>query len=176
MKQLGIKSFLIFLLILFAIVPLQSHFKSDESQLKNINVVTETSPKSGDKGIKIIVSSQDSEGLTVNNFDLSFLRYFENTTLDGVKRKAKEHYSSLGVTAPIIEFSSEANYVESGPMKLAVVRLSSSDGARQVFIAGLVGKEFKRVLCVRNTTESIPITYGECAEKIKEVFGVIIGS
>jgi hypothetical protein len=75
------------------------------------------------------------------------------------------------------DVTSEATYFESGSTKLAIIRLRWSDGsnhapiANHALIAGVVGKELKRVTCVRDSPETIPVSYGTCAEKVKEVFG-----
>jgi hypothetical protein len=71
--------------------------------------------------------------------------------------------------------SSEAVYVESRGTKLAVIRLSPGDGSRVVYVAGIVGRELKRVACARTSLAAIPITYGPCADKIAEVFAVTLG-
>jgi len=132
------------------------------------------SKPSANQEIGVVVSSQDSEGVTQQNFDLNFLKNLEIYTVERVKIKTKEYLASQGYPNADVNFTSEATYVESGPMKLAVIRLRA-EGSNQVFIAGIIGKELKRVACVKNSTETIPISYGVCGEKIKEVFGVKIG-
>lgn len=127
------------------------------------------------KKIRVIVSSQGAGGITQKNLDLTFLRNLEAYTIKRIKVKTKERLASQGHPDFKINLTSEANYVEIGPMKLAVIRLGPSGKANQVFIAGVVGSELRRVLCVMEVQESIPITYGACAEKIEEVFGVKIG-
>ena len=132
------------------------------------------SKPSANQEIGVVVSSQDSEGVTQQNFDLNFLKNLEIYTVERVKIKTKEYLASQGYPNADVNFTSEATYVESGPMKLAVIRLRA-EGSNQVFISGIIGKELKRVACVKNSTETIPISYGVCGEKIKEVFGVKIG-
>lgn len=107
---------------------------------------------------------------------MNFLKNLEAYTVERVKVKTKEYLVSQGHPNADVHFTSEATYVESGPVKLAVIRLRASEGSNQVFIAGIIGNELKRVACVRNSTETIPISYGVCAEKIKEVFGTKIGA
>ncbi len=103
------------------------------------------------------------------------MKNLEAYTVERVKVKTKEYLVSQGYPDTEVNLNSEATYVESGPMKLAVIRLGPSGKANQVFIAGLVGSELKRVVCVTEAQQSIPISYGKCSEKIKEVFGVKIG-
>ena len=95
----------------------------------------------------------------------------------GIKQKTKERLASQGYPNAEIDISSEATYVESGSMKLAVIRFFlSSDGSSAVFVHGIIGNELKRIGCVKISNERIPISYGTCADKIKEVFGIKISS
>lgn len=129
---------------------------------------------SANQNIRVVVSSQDSQGVTQQNFDLNCLKNLEAYTVERVKIKTKEYLASQGYPNADVHFTSEATYVESGPMKLAVIRLRVTEGSNHVFIVGIVGKELKRIGCIRNSTETIPISYGVYAEKVKEVFGVKI--
>lgn len=125
--------------------------------------------------VRVVVSSQDSEGVTQQSFDLNFLKNLELYTVERVKQRTKEYMASQGYQEANVDFASEATYVESGSMKLAVIRLRAPGISNQVFVAGIAGGELKRVGCVSNSTQTIPISYGVCADKINEVFGVRIG-
>ena len=175
MKQWNWKHIILFLLA----IPVVNHFagylgKSAAQHVNEREAASAPQP-SAIQEIRVVVSSQDSEGATQQNFDLNFLKNLEAYTVERVKVKTKEYLVSQGHPNADVNFTSEATYVESGPMKLAVIRLRASEGSNQVFIAGIIGKELKRIACVRNSTETIPISYGVCAEKINEVFGVKIG-
>ena len=127
--------------------------------------------------IRVVAASQDAEGVTQNDLDMAFLKKIEIYTVERVKVKAKEYLASRGQTDAQVELISESLYVEAGRLKLAVVRLRAPlEGSSQVHVAGIVGKELKRVVCVRNSPESVPISHGACADKIEEVFGVRIGA
>ncbi|MHB1291165.1 MAG: hypothetical protein ACYCY5_03130 [Sulfuricella sp.] len=41
-------------------------------------------------------------------------------------------------------------------------------------ISGIDGVELKRIVCITTDATSIPIAYGACGEKIKEIFGSMI--
>lgn len=124
--------------------------------------------------IQTLVSSQDAEGVTQQQMDLDFLRNLEVYTVQRATAKTNEKLAAAGHPDMKVRFTSEATYVESGPIKLALIRLSAT-GARSIFIAGIVGRELKRVLCWRESEESIPVASGPCADKIREVFGVSFG-
>ncbi|MBI2359677.1 MAG: hypothetical protein HYV04_12385 [Deltaproteobacteria bacterium] len=125
-----------------------------------------------DQQVQVVVSSQDADGITQEDMSIDFLKNLEAYTVERFKVRTAESLASQGYADLRVEVNSEATYVESGPIKLAVIRLRSSGDLNQVFIAGIVGKELKRVGCVRSSPGSlIPISYGACGEKIKEVFG-----
>lgn len=124
--------------------------------------------------IQVLVSSQDAEGLTQSLMNLDFLKMLEDHTVERVKANAKKYLASKGISNSAVDVRSESTYVQSGATKLAVIRLYGSDQSRHVFISGLVGSEFRRVACLRSTPEAIPLFYGPCGDKIKEVFGVAI--
>lgn len=124
--------------------------------------------------IRVLVFSQDPDGVSPEQFDLDFLKKLEVYMVERSTIKAKEYLTSQGYPDANVKYASEATYVESGSMKLAVIRMSAP-GLRQVVVAGIVGSEFKRVSCLRASEEAIPITRGVCADKVKEAFGVSLG-
>jgi hypothetical protein len=127
--------------------------------------------------IVVIAGSEDAEGVTQKDFDLSTLKVLENRTLDQLKTKMQNYLRSQGEKSIVSKLTSESNYIELGKFKLAVVRIKAQ-AVNQVFVFGIKGQELKRVACARTTKfeESIPLSYGPCGEKIQEVFGVGLGS
>lgn len=175
MKQWNWKYIILFLLA----IPVVNYFagylgKSAAQHVNEREVASAPQPLSNQE-IRVVVASQNSDGATQQNFDSNFLKNLEAYTVERVKIRTKEYLASQGYPNSDVQFTSEATYVESGPRKLAVIRLRASEGSNQVLIAGIVENELKRVTCVRNSTEMIPISYGECGQKINEVFGVKIG-
>lgn len=129
--------------------------------------------------IQVILASQDADGITQDRMDMVFLKNLEAWTVERFKLRAGEFFASQGrPDAPLADITSEATYVETGPTKLAVIRLRSSAGSSQVFglfVTGVVGTQLKRVACVRNSPGTIPLSYGPCGEKVTEVFGAKLG-
>lgn len=109
--------------------------------------------------------------MTPQHFNVEFLKYYEKDVVDSITQKVKAGRAARGQDAKDYSISAEAVYVYSGPIRLAVVRLTDSDTAKQVLITGIVGAELRRIACVRASPEAIPITSGPCGEKIAEVFG-----
>ena len=175
MKQWNWKYIIFFVLAIPGAYQITGYLGRSTEHHVNERVAASSPQPITNQEIRIVVSSQDSEDVTQKNFDLNFLKNLEAYTAERVKIKTKEYLASQGYPNADVHFKSEATYVESGPMKLAVIRLHALEGSNQVFISGIIGNELKQIACVRNSTETIPISYGVCAEKIKEVFGVKIG-
>jgi len=124
---------------------------------------------------KVVVGSQDAEGVTQEQLDLNFLNNLEAHTLERVKVKVKDRLMSLGYSDVEPALTSEATYIQSGKTKLAIIRIKGNDAGNQVFISGIAGAELKRIACISASQTTIPVSYGECGEKIREVFGSMIG-
>jgi hypothetical protein len=170
MKKFDWKYLVLFVLAIPVVNQLASYLGTSAAQHVNEREAVSRSAQAADRNIRVIASSQDAQGVTQKNFIMSFLWNLEAYTVERIKTKIRELPNS-----PQVDITSEANYVESGPMKLAVIRIRGSDNSNQIFIHGIVGNELKRVACFRNSTEAIPISYGVCADKINEVFGAKIG-
>ena len=157
-----------YLFLIVLLIPAANYFAGflgrSAAERVNAKEVAGSAKQSSSEEIRVVVSSQDAEGLTRRNFDMTFLKNLEAYTVAGVKTKSKEYFASQGHPNTEMNFTSEANYVESGQTKFAVIRLRGSDGSKVVSIAGIIGKEFKRVTCVRNSGETIPISYGVCGQ------------
>jgi hypothetical protein len=175
MKQFNWKYLVLIVLAILLLKPISNYLGKTAAQHANERESSNSPPHIVNNEIRIVVSSQDAAGVTQQNFDISFLKNLEAYTVERVKLKAKEYLVSQGHPNAPLDIVSEATYVTSGTTKLAVIRLRGADGSNNVFIAGIINNELKRVACVRNSLETIPITYGVCGEKIKEVFGSMIG-
>lgn len=121
--------------------------------------------------IIVFSSSEDSDGYTQKDMDQRFLKIIEDTTVSSVKGKSEKYLLSQGVKNPKVKILSESNYFEQDNKKLAIVRLYI-ETSNQLLIYGIKGKELIRIACVRQTSEKIPISYGKCGDKIREVFGI----
>lgn len=136
-----------------------------------------TTPAADASEIRVVSSRQDSEGVTQDQLSPTFLRNLEAYTVERIRTLAAQAAKDQGhASQGSVITSSEAVYVEAGGKKLAVLRLEGSDKSSQVMVAGIVGSELVRVLCLRATPERVPLTYGPCNDKIKEAFGVGLSS
>lgn len=167
-----------YILLLILAIPVAKHLGSyigeGAAKLRPIS----TQDASHDRGVRVLVASQDAEGVTQRDLDLEALKNLEVYSVKQSEKKTKEYLAVQGYPDAVVSFTSGATYVESGSMKLAVIRIRGSVASNEMYgveIYGIVGNEFKRILCIRESAEAIPISYGVCADKIQEVFGVRIG-
>lgn len=121
-------------------------------------------------------AAEESGGTTQADLDIPVLKMLEQRSLEMLESKMRSYLSAQGQTSQLPTLQSEANYVESGGIKLAVVRIRSPKVLHQVFVYGIKGDSFLRVACVRtsNFEQSIPLFYGPCSEKLRDVFGVSV--
>ena len=133
----------------------------------------EAAARSKNAELRIIVSRQDAEGVTQKDLDLEALKKLEAYTLETVRKRTKDNQVAEGLPPTDMNFTAESVYVESGGLKLAVIRIRN-DYLFAVTVMGIVGKELIRVGCLRPSPERIPIASGQCAEKINEVFNITI--
>lgn len=174
MKNFTWKNLILFALALLIVPPLAGQLGKFAGQRTNEAEATRAATPAANNKIRIVVSSQDAEGATQRDFDLEFLKNLEAYVVERTKVKAAEYLASQGIKETV-ELTSEATYVESGPVKLAVIRMRDRYGSTQIVLSGIVGAEFKRIGCIGEPGTTVPISYGPCADKIKEIFGVRIG-
>ena len=121
--------------------------------------------------ITVVMSREDSEGFTQSDMNQSLLKLIEKMTVTKLKDKTTKYLLSQGIKNPNVNIKSESSYFEQDNKKLAIVRLYI-ESSNQLWIYGYKGKELIRIACVRQTSEKIPLSYGKCGEKIREVFGI----
>lgn len=126
--------------------------------------------------IVVLSSTEEADGTTQADFDLPVLKMLERRSVETLRAKMTAYLRSQGQTAALPNMQSESHYVESQGVKLAVVRIRGKGFLNQAFIYGIRDKAFLRVACARtrNFDEAVPLFYGPCGEKIREVFGVAI--
>lgn len=123
--------------------------------------------------IQVFVTSQDAEGVTTKQMNQNFLKNLETYIVELTKVKINEYLTSKGYPNTKIHLTSEAVYIQSGPQKIAIIRLKGSN-SNHVVAVGVTDKELKRITCISNSVELVSISYGACGDKIKEVFNIKI--
>ena len=111
--------------------------------------------------VTALVTRQSSDGVTVENFDQQFLDNLGAWLAGRVNSKD-----------PGQSHVPEGVYLEVGGKKLAVIRLRTHGVTPNVSITGIEGDQVVRVTCVSDMLFDVPVTTGQCADKINEAFGV----
>ncbi len=130
--------------------------------------------------IKTSVILQPSNGLTENDFSMQMLSAIEEWSKARVIKNSKKSFVLQGFSADQFnpDVRSESNYLSISGKKLGIVYISAfSEGSNQatmkmVRVFGIVDDGIATVSCIRQSDEKIPITFGICGEKIKEVFNL----
>lgn len=119
----------------------------------------------------VAVTSQDALGQTELVFDEDFLRNLENWTTERVVANTKKAMINNGLQPTEPNTQAQSGYVEMLNHKLAVVRVVSDNQVSMLRVTGIVGAELKSVGCTQESPESIPLTFGACGDRVKQVFG-----
>jgi hypothetical protein len=164
-----------YLLLIVALIPIVKYGAAylGKNAAESVNHRESATSTQQPTDIRVVVSSQDAQGVTQNNMDINFLKNLEDYTVTRLKQKTKEILVARGLQGDEPNITSEAVYVGDGKNKLAVIRVKSNPGPYSLFITGIVGNELRRITCL--SSEPIPISYGACGEKVQEVFGFAIG-
>lgn len=121
--------------------------------------------------MRVMVSRQDSEGVTEADFSPEFLKNLESWTVERVAANADKYLDAAKVPESERNFVGESVYVETDGHKLAVTKLRIGEEVPGAFIVGIVGKELVRVVCFDRSGSNVAVTSGPCGEKLHEVFG-----
>ncbi|HPR07472.1 MAG: hypothetical protein H6944_09835 [Zoogloeaceae bacterium] len=141
-------------------------------------LATNVSPlaMAGPESILVVSAVEDAEGATQSDFTLPMLKALEGRTVELFVSKTEEALQAQGSVAKLPKLRVNSHYVEARGLRLAVVRIRGGQGINNVSLYGIVGRELRRVVCVRTAEyeKSIPLFYGPCGQMIKKVYGVEI--
>lgn len=125
--------------------------------------------------VRVVASSQPSEGATDANLTPDFARALEKHAVARIGSKLEAAAKHAGNASPEANIQSESTVVETQGKKLVVIRYEIDSTSRGVEILGISGPTLNRVMCARDSLEEILLVSGPCATKIQEVHGVRIG-
>lgn len=123
--------------------------------------------------IVVASASQDAGGITEAVMDQALLLALEKHAVDGITRKVSAALVAQGVKAQFPALKASSTYTTIGGKKLAIVKLLN-EYANQVVIHGIVGPEFRRVICIRTRDFpiDIPVFYGTCGDAVRATFAL----
>lgn len=113
---------------------------------------------------------QSAEG--VPTLTLEFVAVMGKYLAGRVDARSKEYLAATG--HPELELpkaESAATLMKRNGEHVGVVRIHQGEYAQAVFIVVIRDDKLLRVVCSRESSEPVPVTFGPCAEKIKETFG-----
>lgn len=174
MKHSKITKVEYFFLLILALIGVK--FIAREIGRQAAEQVNHTEKKNSNEVAPVIavVTIQDSEGITEKDLDQLVLKNLESWLVQTMVAKARRDYAESGYDPndlnPKVMASSVYTIVDG--KKLAIIKTSMDNSVRSVTVIGFKGKECYRVTCIRASNHDIPVFYGECGKKIKEVFGV----
>ena len=131
---------------------------------------------STDPEILVMSAVEDAGGTTQADLNNPVLKMLERRSVEMLESKMRSYLASQGKAVQLPSLQAESHYVEARGTKLAVVRVRSPGVLNQVFIYGIKGNSFLRVACARTAKfeQAVPLFYGPCGDKIREVFGVTV--
>jgi len=151
-----------------------SHSRSSSLVEANSGDTAQSLAASGKEGIVVLSAIQDAEGMTQADWDLSFLRELDRYTVRRMETIATEQLAASGFPNSPLGITSDAVYVDTDTIRLAVIRMSlrQQEAFHSVVVYGIVGSELRRVSCVSRSAGTIPITFGVCGQKVADTFGL----
>lgn len=134
------------------------------------------SARSADQEILVMSSSEEADGVTQADLNMPALKMLEKRTVQQLQAKMRSYLRAHDQPTQLPKFEVESHYIDAEGTRLAIVRVRSPKAVNQVFIYGIQGDVFLRVACVRtrNFDQSIPVFYGPCGDKLREVFNVAV--
>lgn len=131
--------------------------------------------------VSVIATLHDREGLTENDFDLNMLKNSEKLAIDSCIQQIRQSLASRGVTSTQLSPIpvSESHFVTIAGKKLGIITLnvypSKNDQtiiSKAIRIIGFTPQGIETVNCIVSGDANIPLYFGECGEKVQQVFGV----
>lgn len=119
--------------------------------------------------MQTFVSSQSAEGL--RQLTLPFVEAVGRYRAQRWQARTREVLAARGAPASVPMPEMGATLIERDGQAFGVVRLHNLDW-RMVFVLALRDNRLVSVGCAQQTPAPIALTFGPCAEKIEQTFGV----
>jgi hypothetical protein len=117
-----------------------------------------------------IAKTQESPGFVEADLTPSLVRLLEESEIWALQEKLSfSSKPTAGKPKQTITADSMLLIVEG--RKLAVIQLSVADRIREVTVMGFRDGEFRRVGCVRESSQEISLFSGKCGKMVSETFG-----
>lgn len=123
--------------------------------------------------IFVVVTREPANGITEKHLAIpDFVKMMEDELVSKTKERIASAHKAGGFGPPKGTFDSESWSATAKGRNFAIVRMDSYKALRTTIIAGVEGDVFIKISCGKKGTELVPHSYGPCADKVKEIFGV----
>ncbi|MBX9896291.1 MAG: hypothetical protein K2Y17_00020 [Qipengyuania sp.] len=156
---------------MIAVIPISQYLGRTIGEATAKQEPTRLPPQPDFSDIEVLVSRQDSEGVTEADFDQQFLANLEAWTLERTAANAAKYWDAAAVPQADRALVGESVLLERYGHRLAIVRVKIGDESPTATIVGVKGTELIRIACVARTAGSVPVAAGPCDAKIREIFG-----
>lgn len=123
--------------------------------------------------ILVVVTREPANGITEKHLGIpDFVKLMEDELVAKTKKRIASAHQAGGLGPPKGPFDSESWSVTAKDRNFAIVRMDAYGAMRMTIISGVENNVFVKISCVRKGTELVPHSYGPCADKVREIFGV----
>jgi len=152
--------------------------KRDNNSENSVDVTTKNnvSEKINDE-IKIAVTREPTNGLTEDHFkDPEVVKIIEDMSIEKILERSKQAYLNQGGTEgfDVSDFSinSDSWCLTIDGKNFVIVKINFEDLIQLTTIIGIKNDVFIKISGIRSGSRPIPHSYGPCAIKMEEVFGI----
>lgn len=130
-------------------------------------------PKAGSE-IVAVITREPANGITEEHLGHpDFVKLIEDELVGKAKLRSKQaHQAAGGAGSPKGTITSESWSVAAGNRNFAIVKFDAYGAMQTTIIVGIENKVFVKISCYRMGKDLVPHSYGPCADKMKEAFGV----
>jgi hypothetical protein len=121
----------------------------------------------------IVVSTRQSAGgAKDSDFNQESLAQMEQWAVGTIIKRAKKSFLEFGQDPQDFKpkVTSNSTCVNMEGKRFVVIRVTMNDNIQAVMIIGIIGTELRRVTCIQERSDGIPLFQGEFGRKIKEEF------
>ena len=124
--------------------------------------------------IQVAVTYEETSGLTEQHLkDPDVLKAIEEITAEKMEERSKQAYYAQGGSGDFdVSFDSESWCMTIDGRNFAVVRAGYKNVIQSTSIMGIQNNAFVKISGFRMGEKIVPHSYGSCAEKAEEIFGV----
>jgi hypothetical protein len=124
----------------------------------------------------VTVTREGTNGITENHLqDLKFVKLLEKVLIEKAQQRIQQVYSSQGGAGKInVKYQSESWSVNTHNKNFALTRIDMGGFFQGTIITGIKNDTLIKISCLKKGAQLVPMSYGPCADKTKEIFGFSI--